>query len=74
MKPNLAIFRKNFFIICPYATTITISGDNFLNSINSFSLFKFIGLLKFILFFEQKTSTGEGLICCPRLDYFGGCV
>ena len=61
-----------FGIICPYATTITISGDNFLKVLNSSSLSRLAGLLKFISFFLQKFSIGEELIFCPLFDFFGG--
>ena len=72
INPNLAIFKKLFGIIFPYATTITISGESFLKLLNSSSLFKFEGFLKFILFFLQNSSTADELTFCPRFDFFGG--
>jgi len=49
-----------------------MSGDKSLKIFNSSSLFKLIGFLKFILYFLQNSSIGDGLILCPLLDFLGG--
>ena len=48
-----------------------MSGDNFLKILNSSSLSKLAGLPKFILFFLQKFSIGDGFIFWPLFDFFG---
>ena len=74
IKSKFGISKKLFDIIWPYAATITMSGERFFKIFNSSSLLKLIGFLKSILLFLQNISTGEGLIFCPLLDFFGGCV
>ena len=69
IKPSFGISRNFFEISCPYATTITISGFNFLKNSNSSAVFKFFGFLTINFRFLAHLLTGEIFSFCPLLDF-----